>query len=383
MSEWLRRWTRNPLGSAREGSNPFGVGFFPRSFLHLRLQLSHLPNDLSSLHDRSRSSHSNVCSPKFHAGDKFDKSRRGSLPPKEDKTQNLRVLSLDAPTALPWDAHADTHMTLYCLLADVDVEQWTTLEHAAYKGQSKAVGEAVKAREISDLVKTHHIAKSISLALLDVSKGYAGPIPLYGATDGEVHFYADVTIAWGNVDYKHAELMAQGVDPDHPSEKFSLRTYAQNDPEQRMLFEQIARAAGVVVTRPKKAKAPIEIFRALRHALNATERRTVMRHRDALKLDPEGEKRLKDSMQILGFATGQTDMGTAATVNPGSLGLPTRGQWSTRRNARGNLIEWDEGYPPHSIWESGSERTGSKSSDGGDNIKRSGIMSRTQDDLAG
>jgi hypothetical protein len=27
VSEWLRRWTRNPLGSAREGSNPFGVGF--------------------------------------------------------------------------------------------------------------------------------------------------------------------------------------------------------------------------------------------------------------------------------------------------------------------------------------------------------------------
>ena len=27
MSEWLRRWTRNPLGSAREGSNPFGVVF--------------------------------------------------------------------------------------------------------------------------------------------------------------------------------------------------------------------------------------------------------------------------------------------------------------------------------------------------------------------
>ena len=25
VSEWLRRWTRNPLGSAREGSNPFGV----------------------------------------------------------------------------------------------------------------------------------------------------------------------------------------------------------------------------------------------------------------------------------------------------------------------------------------------------------------------
>ena len=25
VSEWLRRWTRNPLGSAREGSNPFAV----------------------------------------------------------------------------------------------------------------------------------------------------------------------------------------------------------------------------------------------------------------------------------------------------------------------------------------------------------------------
>ena len=25
VSEWLRRWTRNPLGSARRGSNPLGV----------------------------------------------------------------------------------------------------------------------------------------------------------------------------------------------------------------------------------------------------------------------------------------------------------------------------------------------------------------------
>ena len=25
VSEWLRRWTRNPLGSARKGSNAFGV----------------------------------------------------------------------------------------------------------------------------------------------------------------------------------------------------------------------------------------------------------------------------------------------------------------------------------------------------------------------
>ena len=27
VSEWLRRWTRNPLGSARVGSNPTGVDF--------------------------------------------------------------------------------------------------------------------------------------------------------------------------------------------------------------------------------------------------------------------------------------------------------------------------------------------------------------------
>ena len=25
MSEWLRSWTRNPMGSARRGSNPLGV----------------------------------------------------------------------------------------------------------------------------------------------------------------------------------------------------------------------------------------------------------------------------------------------------------------------------------------------------------------------
>ena len=30
VSEWLRRWTRNPLGFARRGSNPLGVGFGSR-----------------------------------------------------------------------------------------------------------------------------------------------------------------------------------------------------------------------------------------------------------------------------------------------------------------------------------------------------------------
>ena len=28
MAEWLRRWTANPLGSARAGSNPVIVDFF-------------------------------------------------------------------------------------------------------------------------------------------------------------------------------------------------------------------------------------------------------------------------------------------------------------------------------------------------------------------
>jgi hypothetical protein len=31
LSEWLRRWTRNPLGSARRGSNPLGVDFVQAS----------------------------------------------------------------------------------------------------------------------------------------------------------------------------------------------------------------------------------------------------------------------------------------------------------------------------------------------------------------
>ena len=30
LSEWLTRWTRNPLGSARKGSNPLGVALLAR-----------------------------------------------------------------------------------------------------------------------------------------------------------------------------------------------------------------------------------------------------------------------------------------------------------------------------------------------------------------
>ena len=42
MSEWLRRWTRNPLGSARRGSNPLGVDTFlhyVREIVRCRIEL--------------------------------------------------------------------------------------------------------------------------------------------------------------------------------------------------------------------------------------------------------------------------------------------------------------------------------------------------------
>ena len=32
VAEWLRRWTRNPLGSARTGSNPVGSVHFDNFF---------------------------------------------------------------------------------------------------------------------------------------------------------------------------------------------------------------------------------------------------------------------------------------------------------------------------------------------------------------
>ena len=36
VSEWLRRWIRNPLGSARKGSNPLAVGFAPNRYLTMQ-----------------------------------------------------------------------------------------------------------------------------------------------------------------------------------------------------------------------------------------------------------------------------------------------------------------------------------------------------------
>ena len=35
MAEWLRRWTANPMGSARVGSNPILVGNFSKVFSKL------------------------------------------------------------------------------------------------------------------------------------------------------------------------------------------------------------------------------------------------------------------------------------------------------------------------------------------------------------
>ena len=32
VAEWLRRWTANPMGSARVGSNPILVGIFEKKF---------------------------------------------------------------------------------------------------------------------------------------------------------------------------------------------------------------------------------------------------------------------------------------------------------------------------------------------------------------
>ena len=38
MAEWLRRWTRNPMGSPRAGSNPARSDFFLEIFLKKMFQ---------------------------------------------------------------------------------------------------------------------------------------------------------------------------------------------------------------------------------------------------------------------------------------------------------------------------------------------------------
>ena len=40
VAEWLRRWTRNPLGSPRAGSNPADYGFFNRQRKRVKVQFN-------------------------------------------------------------------------------------------------------------------------------------------------------------------------------------------------------------------------------------------------------------------------------------------------------------------------------------------------------
>jgi hypothetical protein len=42
VAEWLRRWTANPMGSARVGSNPILVEFFQKNFRYRELNPGHL-----------------------------------------------------------------------------------------------------------------------------------------------------------------------------------------------------------------------------------------------------------------------------------------------------------------------------------------------------
>ena len=42
VAEWLRRWTANPMGSARVGSNPILVELFQKNFRYRELNPGHL-----------------------------------------------------------------------------------------------------------------------------------------------------------------------------------------------------------------------------------------------------------------------------------------------------------------------------------------------------
>jgi hypothetical protein len=51
VSEWLRSWTRNPMGFARMGSNPIGVAFLLILVLHAA---NTLPEQIRSKADLNR-----------------------------------------------------------------------------------------------------------------------------------------------------------------------------------------------------------------------------------------------------------------------------------------------------------------------------------------
>ena len=55
MAEWLRRWTANPLGSARAGSNPADVAFISHGPV-VRIRVFHTRGQGSIPCERERSS---------------------------------------------------------------------------------------------------------------------------------------------------------------------------------------------------------------------------------------------------------------------------------------------------------------------------------------
>ena len=76
MAEWLRRWTANPLGSAREGSNPSCVG---RTFLALTDHCGSLASsEFCSLLAAVLGSIV-VSIPACHAGDRGSIPRQGEI----------------------------------------------------------------------------------------------------------------------------------------------------------------------------------------------------------------------------------------------------------------------------------------------------------------
>ena len=49
VAEWLRRWTANPLGSPRVGSNPILVDYFFPSFFHKFITLNKKQIDICNM----------------------------------------------------------------------------------------------------------------------------------------------------------------------------------------------------------------------------------------------------------------------------------------------------------------------------------------------
>ena len=53
VAEWLRRWTANPLGSPRVGSNPILVVYFLLQYIRKKYEYIHSPTLSSSVSSMS------------------------------------------------------------------------------------------------------------------------------------------------------------------------------------------------------------------------------------------------------------------------------------------------------------------------------------------